>query len=397
MGGAITALADGADTLYYNPAGLAFGPGHQIQVTSSLYGITGTTLNGALGGGSADLRSMNLQVVPANISFEVKGLNLGRLHLSKRWGLGLSILAPYSFKFGAASEDRGLGKLYIRNLQESTYSVYLGVAYRIRDRLSFGLAIVAVFRQVDDAYDFSRDFGPVHVAASGEQNTMTLGHSLAFGVRYRPREHLWLGVGLHLPLQHLASFASTARNRFTVLKETAPGMFTGTTMSNSRDLDVRFTLPLRLNLGLAWEVSHRWALSAGITMWMPHEYNSIMDRATHTVLAVNRHAFTINAQAGAEVWLRRGTLPLRMGVFTSRSPIDHPTVDSGLGDKFDLYGGTVSIGFRRAFAESELGVLVAGGPVTGLGFDLVGGTFKESPLDGTRWEAMISYSTRLHY
>ncbi len=396
MGGAITALAEGAGTLYYNPAGLAYGEHAELRVSGNLYGIHGATMNGAIGGGRADFRYMNIQVVPANMSFEIHGIKLGKINVSKRWGFGLSVLAPYAFAFDAVAENKAKGSIILRDADDLTYSIYAGFGYRVRKNLSLGISLVGVFRQYSARFNFTYDSAGRYASGSGELQTSTLGHSIAFGLRYNPREHLWLGLGLHLPLQHLASFNSTERTRLALFEQVSPdGQFVGATLEQSRKLDARYVIPLRLNIGFAWEVTQRWAIACGLYFWMPHDYNAAVDKDTHEVISVNRHAFTVNATLGAEVYLPK-QIALRFGVYTDRSPLAKVTADSGLGDKVDLYGGTLSVGFRGKRSTSELGVVGAAGPVRGIGIDLLGGSFTTQPLDGTRWQVHFSYATSTH-
>ncbi len=392
MGGTLTALGEGSASLYYNPAAVASGPRVRVQMSGSLYGLLGGTQRDAYGQ-NVSYRYMAFQVIPANLSMEVHGLKLGKLRLSNRWGFGVSILAPYSFKFSSVTNDRQSGSLVLRKIDDLTYSVYAGAGYQIASNAAVGVSLVAVYRNIEQSYLVQRDQPGFFLSGSGEQSLTTVGHTLAFGVRYSPRPHLWLGVGLHLPLQHLFSFNSREATRTAVFVDGLGGA------TSQRDVKVsaRFVIPLRLNLGLGWQVDHRWAIAIGVQLWMPHTYNSAVEQGSDRVLAVNRHAFTANASIGLETWVRGGRNPIRFGFYTDHSPLTKPTLDSGLGDKVDLYGGTFSIGFRRTMFDSEVGLIGVGGPTRAIGFDLAGGTLQAREVQGVQWRVFLGYATALNY
>ena len=390
MGGAASALGEGSGNTFYNPAALAFSTSTSVEVSGNVFGIDGSTTQGDIGDGSSHTR-FGFAIIPANLSLETHGLKFGPFVLSDKWGIGVSLLAPFNFSLNSVTTSVDKGTVVFRDTNELVYTIYNNLAYRISDELGLGFSVVAVYRRFDTSANSIRDSADAYQSFTYQREESTLGHTLAFGFRWKPALGLRLGAGARLPLQNVYGSGDDR------LRESTFNRTTGvlTSQSYDRPLDVKYEQPWRFHLGAAWEVANTWALAAELVFYTPYTYAQLRHSETGETLATTRLQAVVNVAVGAEIFL--GSHPLRFGFFTDRSPLGEPTPDDAIPERIDRYGGTLSIGFQRALFQTELGVLFAAGKLRALGYDTTGGTFSPLVADGFQWRAMLTLSSTLRY
>lgn len=396
MGGAGVGTVDGAAGLFYTPGSLAFGERGQLSVSGNLYGLIGGRFGQAFGPGIGETY-VTIAAVPTNISIERHGLKFGKFKISERWSFGLSVLSPINFKIAAVASSKDQSALVLRTTSEFVYTVYLGVAYRVKRNLGVGVAIVTAYRQLQASFDATVDRPTSYLQASQSLTAYTVGGSVSFGVRGSPWQNVDLGLGLHLPLQHLFGWGES-RERSVVITPVpgSDGLGMYEKFGRKHDLDARYALPTRITAGFAYTKPREWGVALDLHIWSPHRYNGIVDRDTKDVLTRIDLNWTVNLNVGGEIWLR-GQYPLRFGFFTDRSPIRNVYVGEIANARQDMYGATISVGVRGAISDTEVGLLASGGPSLQGAVDLASGTLEETRASGYQWRLFLTYSTQLHY
>ncbi len=397
MGGAGVATVDGASGIYYSPGSLAFGHKGQLSVSGNLYGLIGGRIGQEFGPNTANTY-VTIAAVPTNLSVERHGFKLGKLEVSDRWGFGISVLSPINVKIASISSSTDQSALVLRNTSEFVYTIYAGMAYRIRDNLGIGMALSTVYRQFQSSFDATIDRPGRYLQATQSLTAYTIGASVSFGARGEPIKGLTLGFGLHLPVTNLLGFGD-ARERVVVIDPIGPvgdGVGTYQKFGRTRKLAASYTVPARITAGLAYAATKRWTIAFDFHLWLPHSYNPLRDRDTKEILSRVDLNWTFNINVGVETWIKQ-KWPLRFGFFTDRSPTRQVYAGELASGRQDLYGATASVGMRGAISDNEFGVLVSGGPTQSGAVDLASGTLEETSAHGFQWRLFVTYSTLLHY
>lgn len=202
MGGTSSALGEGGGNTFYNPAALAFSSSTNLEVAGNVLGVDGTTTSGELGDDSSRTR-LGFFIIPANLTLETHGLRLGPLVLSDRWGLGVSLQAPVEYTLHAISSSSDGATVVTRDTQESVYSIYNDLAYRVTDTLGLGFSVVAVYRRYETSLNVSRDGDADYQSIFYQRTEQSLGHALAFGARWKSDSGFRLGTGSHAAPERL--------------------------------------------------------------------------------------------------------------------------------------------------------------------------------------------------
>ena len=389
MGGAAAALGEGAANTFYNPAAVAWGTTPSTDVSGNVFAASLTRLTGEFGD-SVTRSRFGLQVIPSNMTFEWHGLKFGPVNLGDRWGAGVSIVAPFDIQLGSLTAASDGSTLVLMETAESTYAIYTSLGYQLTDRVSIGVSVVAMYRSFTATAVTDRDTETFHESLAYFLSEKSIGHALAFGAQWRPEVGFRLGGAVRVPLQQVYGFGEE-HGRLSAYDKTSRTFFS---TSVDRAFEARWERPWRFNLGVGWE-SDRFALAAELTAFTPLEFISARDSATGETLEVTRLRPVLNVSVGAEV--RFGRQALRAGFFTDHSPHPAPAVGQPLSPEVDHYGGTLSLAWDRAPFASELGLVVTGGRLTTLGYDVVGGTFAPIQARGSEWRFMVTYSSTIRY
>lgn len=389
MGGAATALGSGAGNTFYNPAALAFSTLSNLEVAGNIFGLDGTSLSGEIGDATSHT-NVSFFVIPSNLSIETHGLDLGPIHMSDRWGFGVSVVAPLNFSVSSTVASKNGATAVYRDAKETTYTIYNDLSYRLSDEVGLGVSIVAMYRNAETTSIAERDGSDSYQSLTYLRTEHTLGHTLAFGGQWRPTNGLRIGVAMRLPLQNVAGFGRE-RSRTTTHDKSA-----GTLGLEIVDhtLDLKFELPYRIGLGVAYEREKRFAIAADLFVFTPYSYLAARDTDTGETLLTKHLQPVVNFAVGAELWL--GSRPLRFGLFTDFSPSGPVSVD-GASQRIDRWGATIGTNVQRAVFHTDIGLAFTIGRLETLGIDLSHGTFAPVVAQGLQWRGMITYASVLQY
>lgn len=231
-----TSIADSAATAWYNPAGMTrLG---QPQLVNGVMGILSearfdpdpeTTVSGSDGGNAAENA-----IAPGGLFY---------VHpIEERWAVGFSATAPFVGTLDYSSN--WVGRYLVRSIDFMTYAFTPAVAYKVTDRLSVGAQGVITYTKLDlkAAIDTpAAGDGRLHIDSADQWK---LGWGL--GLLWEPFDGTRLGVAYKskLELDDLEGDLSVR------------GAFAGF----ASDVDVEFTLPQSVFVGLSHQVDERLTL-----------------------------------------------------------------------------------------------------------------------------------------
>lgn len=293
LGGAFGAVADDASGLWYNPSGLVDGARHNVSINTTLYGIDRQLtyvkeLDPArllLELHKYPLTGAEINVIPAagGASF---GLGAPAADGSFRHALGFGMLVP-SFRTGVHYvnvEDAGGSIHNVSRVDDRTFVVAAGYAWRHSPRLRFGAAAHAVSRNVsmNDTFHWyaapSGDGGqPAFLHTSSELELSDLSLRLALGVKLRLDRGWSLGLTLSSPSS--AVWQSGTFNVSVTRGNFDDGQSTYATDVESRRYQVRWlgsVLPADFRLGLA-HVDRSHTLALDLTLHGTTRYTLVAD------------------------------------------------------------------------------------------------------------------------
>ncbi len=386
MGGAATALGRGAGNTYYNPATIAFGDAALIgDVSGNVLAGSLTRLSSQFGQ-TSNTPTFGFQLIPSNYSFEWRGLDLGPIHLSDRWGLGVSVLAPFDVVLGTNVSTADSQALI--NSTERVYAIYNSVAYRFSDEIGIGLSVVAMYRQFDGTVFLDHFTDGKIVTATLKESRKSISHGLAFGMQWKPLNGFRAGLSIQLPITSVFGWGDN-NGRITVTD--ADGKLVH--QSLDQKVESRYELPWRFNLGLAYEVTKKWAIAADLSVHTPLQYVSERDLTTGATLNMMRLLPVVNVNVGAEFYV--GGRGLRTGFFTDHSP--NAITGSLDAQSINRYGWTASMDIERKLYRTEIGVLFSVGFIKANTPDLVSGSLDPIAVNGTEFRGMITYSSTLKF
>jgi long-chain fatty acid transport protein len=283
MGNAFTAQADDPSALFYNPAGIAFLKGTQVNVGSTTLYVPSTEFSGTapLSGTAPtnvgttsvfEKAKQDIFIAPTvyvTHTFEGAPLSLG---------LGINAIYPLAKTWDESSAFRA----EVMNISVKPINIQPTLAYRFD---SLNLAIAA---GVDITYaqvamrKMAYAPNPAIANSAYELGTMDLdgtatdvGYNL--GLKWKPLDSLSFGAAyrskIDLHIDGTANFLATTPAGFNMI-----GMTTAATSPYSRtrvtsDVSTDITLPSSLGLGVAWQPNDKTTLEfdAEWTEWSSFE------------------------------------------------------------------------------------------------------------------------------
>jgi long-chain fatty acid transport protein len=365
MAGAYTAIADGPEGAYYNPAGLAFSSSRYFSLSTNA--IQYKTLRYEDIHPDADppvdyLRT-SFSFVPNFFGFIQKGKKT-------------------TFAFTMTSLDNEVYDQKDRILLENLTDPALGtfdqsvnvnfnhsnavnevgpsLAFLTGDTFGLGFSLFIRYRnsdyinqQVTQLYDSADDsqheYFQVYSTYYSEELVSLRPQA---GLQWMPTENLSVGYLVTAPIPVFM----IQNSQSTVFIYDNTGLIPAYTFDeyiNVQDNTVTywniFSNPffrstyLKNSLGLAWFASRSLILSGDVYLYVP------IPNASGTASRV----FTWNAALGME-WYISPNFPFRLGIFTNNS--NKPSVSgTNSDDHVDLYGGSLSIGYATADSAINLG------------------------------------------
>lgn len=362
MGGAFTALADESTGAFYNPAGIVDAPRRgraAMGLTVSAYQLSFLRHESrvSLGDKAQDLSITDFSTFASAFGY-VHTFGKGPKH-----AVGLTITVPENdssagsvnlsgVRLPASSATDGL-EFRSADLTQSfralSQAILFGLTYAVapHPRISVGASLLYALRRerVLSSLFLTGDTNRGRVATTETLEAQSLHGALAgeLGVKVRATEHLRFGVSVRSPQGRIHNGASV----FRAGAEGSPAVF------NSSELDVYAPEPLRLAVGVAWEVPKRYTLAFDLKWFASLEPYSplIVTRPAGTTVfratEVSRRN-VVNVSLGGE-WRASEQIALRGGFFTDFTgrPPAAPVLDGP--EHINLYG----LAFALAWLTNE--------------------------------------------
>ncbi len=374
MAGAYTAIADGPEGAYYNPAGLAFSSSVYISVSTNAVQIKEITYN-------------DVQPLVAFDTEPVKYTRHSFAFVPNFFGfLQRSEHGP-TFAFTLASTDNeGFDQRDRLNfdLNDSSLSIDTiilntnftntrskneagpSLAWLLGERFSVGFGLFAVYEdsrfitQNINRADSGGSVAEFFAVSSVYSRSQVVSAKPQLGVQFMPVQEISIGytTNFRLPLYRAktvqsATFTYDNTNNDFDFATTPPAVqdnvvSQANVFTNGMFQDTEW----QHSLGIAWFVSRSLVIAADARVYIPIA-DSAGDVATE---------FTWNVAAGAE-WYLSPNFPLRFGLFTNHSNQpslrEYDSRDSSTysqNDHIDYYGAALSIGYTTADSSINLGL-----------------------------------------
>lgn len=369
MGGAYTAIADGPEGAYYNPAGQAFSAASYISLSTNAFQIKGINykdVKPAPGfSQTKDYMRNSILFVPNFFGFSQR---FGKTNFT--FLLATTDTGSYDQRdsFSFAIDYDGTGNMDIYKIDASFNAVTdvtdFGPSFSWLINKHFSIGFNAFFRFLIDKFKMetysslydgddgtAEDFFSMFSRYNAETS---LKFKPQIGVQWMPVKQLSIGYSLDVLIPLYSQFISqqisysnnggTVNQSIGVNQEVAKTLFTDGFYSPRERI--------KQTLGVAWFPSKSFILSADFDTYIPLPESSSNFSA---------NTFTWNAALGGE-WYLSPNFPLRFGIFSNRSnQIKNTDYEFQGADHVDYYGGSLSFGFETADTSVNLGLVGKGG------------------------------------
>lgn len=317
MGGAYTAVSDDPSGMFYNPAGIVYSSGSNINGSMNAFHRTQTRYKNVLDGRDWTRES---QILTPNFVGYTQPFAGGTLGLS--WAVIDAVLEDQEQDFQSLTVA-GVGvDRYIINInnQDTTYNLGPSFAYKLRENLSIGLTLYGHYRTAEQVWNEQIYFSGGSRAWKNVYLEKTeYGIKPVLGAMWSPMERL--SVGLSVRKGWLLS--ADAKRQYT-LKTAATATVPEPEQQTS---DFKRDLPLQVNAGAALFANERWLISGDFSY----------------VSAVDDLRWITNFALGSEYYVT-SKWAVRVGVFSNVSAT--PEVEAGQegqDEHVDLYGFSASL------------------------------------------------------
>ena len=236
MGGAFVARASDGSAMYFNPAGLGFQQGFNLMLGTTMI-MPSTTWTPP--GGGTDV-SMNSQTFfPSNF--------YASYSVGEKWVFGLGFFTPYGLGTEWPDNWNPVGKYYAEKTSLQTYYINPTVAYKVDDKLSFGVGLSYIIANATlNQYTLvptglpSPPY-PAYISPLSNLDGKGNGISVDLGVLYKATDKLSFGASYRT----LAKIDFSGTASFSGAPATIP----------SEDGSVTLPMPSNFYLGAAYQVS----------------------------------------------------------------------------------------------------------------------------------------------
>jgi len=299
MGGAFVARADDGSAIYFNPAGLAFQKGFNLMLGTTM--IMPSTTFTPTGGSSLSMTSQTF--FPSNF--------YATYSAGDKWVFGLGFFTPYGL--GTEWPDKwnpqGMYEAEKTNLQ--TYYINPTVAYKVSDKLSFGLGVSYIIANATLNQYLLVPTGlpspyPPYISPLANLDGNGNGVSVNFGALYKVNDKLSFG----------ASYRTLAK-----IDLSGTESFSGAPSAiASQNGSVTLPMPSNFYLGAAYQVSPKLTLEGDFQWvgWSAYDQLQIKVGTTTTTL-VKKWDDGYLIRLGAEYALN-DKFTLRAGYINDISP-----------------------------------------------------------------------------
>ena len=374
MANAFSAQADDPSALFYNPAGIAFLPGAEVNLgalailvpQTQFTGTTALTGNPPFDAGSSvvsERAKRDIFIAPTfYASYSMESLPVS-------FGFGVNSIYPLAKSW----DDSSVFRNQVQNVSIKPINFQPTVAYRFDDlklAVAAGLDITyaqvslqkSVYSPVLDPSNPAPPTGAFEVGSLGLDGTATaLGYN--FGIAWRPLPELRFGVAyrsqITLDIDGDANFLATTATGFGAIGLPTTAPFPYSRARATSPASTKITLPDSLDLAVAWLPNDRLTLEfdATRTGW------SCFDKLQFNFDSAQFAAFNNqpDPRNWQDVWAYKfGTqftvnpqLDLRAGYSYDISPVPDATVDPLLPDA-DRHSFAIGAGIHGNHASLDL-------------------------------------------
>ncbi|MSN27262.1 MAG: aromatic hydrocarbon degradation protein [Geobacter sp.] len=355
MGNAFAAQADDASALAYNPAGIAFQKGNQLQIGSTTILVPQTQFNGTtkLSGTTQVSEKANRDIFIAPTVYATASLE----SIPLTFGLGINSFHPLAKRWDASSEFRDS----IQEISIKPINFQPTVAYRNDDwKLAVAGGLDVTYAQVSMQKMAYAQLPPSLGGSYAELGTLGAdatgtGYGYNFGLQWKPLSNLSFGAAyrseIKLDLEGDATYlATTALGANPAL---------GLTNKLKSTASTSITLPDAITLGVAWKPVEQLTLEfdADRTGWSSYNKLELKFQAPMAAAFNNKP----DAKNWEDVWAYRfgaqyavtPKFDLRAGYAYDNSPTPSTTLSPELPDA-DRHNFSIGSGLHNEFGSIDL-------------------------------------------
>lgn len=317
LGGAYTAVSDDPAGLYYNPAGVVFTTGSNVNGSMNALHRTLTRYKSVLGGRDWTRESNTFTPNFVGLTQPFAG---GMLGFS--YAVTDAILEDQDEDFtGLTIGGLDVNRYVINsNIQDITYNVGPSFAYKLGEDFSVGVTLYAFYRHREQSFNEQIYYANANMLWNNFYLEGTeFGIKPIVGVMWTPIDKLSIGISARKTQLIYASVRTQS-----TFKADSVSIIPEPTMSSSKE---RRELPWQINTGLAYFPNDRWLITGEV------DYFS----------AVENLRWIANFALGAEYYLS-SKWALRTGVYSNASnTVAVKEGGSGQAEHVDLYGLSLSL------------------------------------------------------
>ena len=336
--GAFTAQASDPTAIFHNPAGIAFLKGRQLSVGGA-FDRPRTTFTGSdpFPGAGVTERTEDLPLLPPAVFYTHQ--------FSERLVLGAGLTRPFAVRTRWQSPETFSGRFLAQRTEFDAYSINPTAAYRVADRLAFGVGVdvrlstVALRRRYPGIHPVSGAVVDVaSVRVDGRRDT-AVGFNV--GLLARPIENLSIGAHYRAGVTH--DYQGEAE--FSLLPTGSPALDAAVAeVIPAGTLPVRTSIhfPAVINVGAAYQWGD-WTFAGDVGFWQWTKFQQIAldfeGRDDLREVVVQDYADSAQIRVGAERRLG-STWAVRGGYFYDDSPAPAASLSPLLFDA-DRHGFTL--------------------------------------------------------
>ncbi len=345
MGGSYTAISDDPSGLYYNPAGVVYATGSNLNGSMNAVHHTFIRYKDVLGGEDYTRSS---KVLTPNFFGFTQPFGGGTLGFS--YAVTDAILEDQNQNFRNLVIGTDVVDQYVINSndQDTSYNLGPSYAYKISDSLSVGATLYLFYRHRKYIFNQQLYLGDGSVFWSNQYLEGTeSGVTPILGLMWSPMDKMSVGVSVRKTQLFYADFRNqeTTSTYDSAAHIVIPAPVIGTG-------DYKRDMPWQINTSVAYFLTERWLLSGEIDY-----FSAVEDRRWIT-----------NTSFGLE-WYATSKWAVRTGLYSNLANTKEVQSNkSGQAEHVDLYGFSFSVthftrnnactaGFNSSFGSGEAQIL----------------------------------------
>ncbi len=357
MGGAMTAVADDASALYWNPAGIAFqtDEGTQIQMGVTFISASQDFYGESPYPGDGYHAEQESQVFYPPHMYVV-------MPASDKLAFGFSMTTP--FGLGTYWDDDFAGRYISKRVDIKTYDLAGDVAFKMGNNFALGVGFDYVISQIDLTKNIGlvnpytqqvADVGQLHISTDGLSNDVWSWHaglqakfgSVSVGVLYRAE----------IDMDYTDGYGSF-RQFGTGYPDFDAAVGALIPFGEKTPLTSKITFPDNLQIGIAWK-NEKWTVSGqwGTMGWSSFqelpinftEYPYLSDVVEENYEDADQYRFGLEYRSSDKLAFRVGYLSDETG-----QPVESMSPLLGDGDRT---GYSVGIGFNFHGMQTDIGYM----------------------------------------